>query len=243
MARSYKFDWSELDRQYLFDILYLIKNKIVNESLTIPKFQDIVVRHLKSHFPVKAKRIFDKEVEKGWVYIGGAYYSDLDKEKKQSIEICLAYNSTDKTIKLTPKKFNNLCIVFADTLLHEIIHMRQFRKRGFKELPDYASTAQRDKQRQEQEYLGNNDEIDAYSFNIACELTKEFNGRTRDIIKFLNQNQQVSRKRFNCWRMYLKAFDHDHRHPIIKRVKKRVVYYLPKALQGKPFRSCDWINH
>jgi hypothetical protein len=242
MARSHRFNWSELDRQYLFDVLYLTRDKLVNETLTISKFQDIVVRHLKSYFPIKAKRIFAKDVEKGWVYVGGAYYSDFDKEKKQSIEICLAYNNTDKTVTLTPKKFKKLCVGFADTLLHEIIHMRQFRKRNFKQLPDYASTAQRDKQRQEQEYLGNNDEIDAYSFNIACELNNEFHGREKDIIKFLNQSQQGSRKRVNCWRMYLKAFNHDHSHPIIKRVKKRLVYYLPKAVQGKPFRTCDWIN-
>jgi hypothetical protein len=223
--------------------MYSAKDKVVNVPLAAYNFHDIIVRHLKSHLPIKSARFYDNKVTQGWAWIGGAYYSDLDADYLQSIEINFSYRSATDSIKVSHLRFKHMCTLFADTILHEVIHMRQFRKRKFKHLPDYASTARREKQRRAQEYLGNNDEIDAYSFNIACELTKEFNGQTRDIIKFLNQNQQVSRKRFNCWRMYLKAFDHDHRHPIIKRVKKRVVYYLPKALQGKPFRSCDWINH
>jgi hypothetical protein len=45
--------------------------------------------------------------------------------------------------------------------------MRQFRRRNFKQLPDYASNAEKSEIREEQEYLGCKDEIDAYSFNIA----------------------------------------------------------------------------
>jgi len=41
--------------------------------------------------------------------------------------------------------------------------------------------------------------------------------------------------------MYLKAFDHDHNHPIIKKVKKKVLQYLPNAEIGKPYRNKDWI--
>jgi hypothetical protein len=42
--------------------------------------------------------------------------------------------------------------------------------------------------------------------------------------------------------MYLKAFNHDHNHVIIKRVKKKVIRYIPYAKLGKPYRKKDWID-
>lgn len=242
MARASTFNWSQLDRQTLFDITYELQDRLVGQKLSVKKFHDTVIRHLKLYFPIKGSRQKDPTIENSWVYVGGAYYSSLDADKDTSIEISLAYNPADKHITMTRRRFCRFCIGIADTILHEIIHMRQFRKRRFKTLPGYQSTASRAEQRQEQEYLGDNDEIDAYSFNIACELYEKFNGNQKLIVNYLNENQKYTRRRHNSWRMYLKAFGHDHKHPILRRVKKRVIYYLPKAEHGKPFRSCDWIS-
>ena len=118
--------------------------------------------------------------------------------------------------------------------------MRQYRRRGFKSLPNYESTAARSKIREEQSYLGCADEIDAYGFNIACELLDKFKGDNKAVIKYLNTRQRNSSAR-NCWITYLKAFKYDHGHEIIKRLKKKVIRYLPRAEAGKPFKSCDWI--
>jgi asparagine synthase (glutamine-hydrolysing) len=59
----------------------------------------------------------------------------------------------------------------------------------------------------------------------------------------INENQKKKYRRHNSWRMYLKAFQHDHNHPIIQRVKKKDVRYLPQAYIGKPYRNKDWICH
>jgi hypothetical protein len=42
--------------------------------------------------------------------------------------------------------------------------------------------------------------------------------------------------------MYLKAFEHDHNHIILRRVKKKIVRYLGAAKMGKPYRNKDWIT-
>jgi hypothetical protein len=111
-------------------------------------------------------------------------------------------------------------------------------------LPDYNSTASSSKIREEQGYLGCTDEIDAYGFNIACELLEQFRGNYKLSIDFLSKNLVGSRGRsIACWRMYLKAFKHDHDHEIIKRLKRKVIRYLPRAEVGKPFKSRDWICH
>jgi hypothetical protein len=69
-----------------------------------------------------------------------------------------------------------------------------------------------------------------------------FNNDIPQVIEYLNLDQKGSRKIFNTWRMYLRAFDYDHDHPIIKRVKKKVIRYLPLAEIGKPYRNQDWIS-
>lgn len=241
MTKISSFDWSQLDRQTIFDIVYTLYDRIVYKQLTVDQLHSKVIRRLKTYFPIKANKKFDSKVQKSWVYVGGAYYSDYDKDREKSIEIGLYYNPKDKYITMTPRRFARFCTGIADTLLHEIIHMRQFRRRNFKFLPGYQSTASRAKKREEQEYLGDNDELDAYSFNIACELNERFSGHQSHIINYLNASQKGFMPKYNTWRMYLQTFGHDHKHPVLRRVKKRVVYYLPKAAQGKPFRPSEWV--
>jgi hypothetical protein len=243
MARASSFNWSELDRQTLSNIMYLAKDRVVDQQVTAAEFHNIITKHVKSYLPIRTRKYQDPLVESSRVYIGGMYYSQYDFDKQKSIELCLAYNPKDRQIKMNLNRFKKFCSNFADTILHEVIHMSQYRKRRFKSLPGYSSTAESTKQRIEQEYLGEDDEIDAYSFNIACELHDKFNGDNRLIIDYLNEDQKGKRRRHNSWRMYLKAFNYDHNHPILRKVKKRVAYYLPKSHSyGRPIHPKDWIK-
>ena len=244
MSSKYqKFDWSILDRRGLYEYFLLLSPEIINQEITITKFHRLLSTHIKSKLPVIITKDTDKKVDKGWVYVGGTYFSDNDKERKKCLELLLVYNPNDCMLKVSAHRFRRLCMNLADTLLHEIIHMRQYRRRNFKQLPDYASTAEKTEKRQEQSYLGCSDEIDAYAFNIACELNDRFNSNQKQIQLYLGENQKGLRRKHNSWRMYLKAFDHDHDHPIIKRLKKKVIRYLPYAEIGKPYRNKDWIRY
>ncbi len=237
-----KFDWSSLDRIYLYELFKSLSDSVVGQELPVKKLHKLFADHLRKHLPIRVKKSLDFEVDYNFVYIGGTYYSDYDREKKKSIEIVFTYNPFQETIRLTRLRFYRMCLLFADTILHEVIHMRQYRRRKFKILPDYASTADKARQRDEQSYLGCTDEIDAYGFNIACELITKFDNNKTKIQKYLNEDQKGRRRRHNSWRMYLVAFDHDHQHPIIKRLKKKVIRYLPYAEIGKPYRNKDWIS-
>jgi hypothetical protein len=241
-ASRSKFDWSILDRQSLIDYFYSLYPEICDQKLSVDKIHAKISRHIKKYAPVRLSKKRDVKVDDGWIWVGGTYYSDWDREKRQCIELVLVYNLFQEKIILTKRRYERVCYTLADTLLHEIMHMRQYRRRKFKDLPDYASTAAREEKRQEQEYLGNSDEVDAYSFNIACELMDKFNGNSKLAFEYLNEKQKGKNRKHNCWRMYLKAFDHDHNHPIIQRVKKKVIRYMPHALNGKPYRNKDWIS-
>lgn len=243
MPNDTTFDWSQLNRDYLFGILYETSDNVINKTLTVDQLHSKLTRQIRKYLPIRFKKEFSTKVEPGWVYVGGAYYSDRDEDCEKAIEINFNYHTKNKKITLTPKRFSRLCIGFADTVLHEIIHMRQHRRRNWKTTPDFPSTANRIKQRQEQAYLGCRDEIDAYAFNSACELNDKFGGKRSKIISYLNADHKMSYARNSSYLMYLKAFGYNHNHPIIKKYKKKIVSYLGQAEVGKPFRTSEWINH
>jgi hypothetical protein len=236
------FDWSLLSRDFIAVSLWELAPTVVKNSITPIQFHKIISNHLKKIVPVKIRKSFhDKKISNN-VLIGGVYYSDYDQRKEKCIEIIFEYSQNDKKLNISNQKYCRICYNIADTLLHEIMHMRQFRRRRFKDLPDYPSDAKKLSIRQEQSYLGNEDEIDAYSFNIACELIDKFGMNQTKILKYLNENQRGKNRKHNCWRMYLKAFQHDHNHKVIKKVKKKVLRYLPAAEYGRPYRTKEWIN-
>jgi len=242
MAVRSKFNWSILDRTGLIEFFWSLYPVVTGKEIKISKFHSTLTAHIKKYLPVKISKKRDQKVAFDWAYVGGTYYSDLDKNRQKCIELVFVYNSFQETLKMPASRYRRMCGVMADTILHEMIHMRQYRRRKFKILPDYASSAEKAEKREEQEYLGGSDEIDAYGFNIACELMDKFGGDSKQAIRYLNEDQKGLRRRHNSWRMYLKAFDHDHDHPIIKRTKKKVIKYLPQAVIGKPYRNKDWID-
>ena len=237
------FDWSSLERNEIVGSLMELVPRLCNQSINTDQFHSILTRYIKKHWPVIVTQEWDIKVKHYGVFVGGTYYSYKDENNRKCIEVVLHYNPEHEEIKVTTRRFLGICKNIADTVLHEVIHMRQYRRRAFKELPDYTSTAASSKIREEQSYLGCSDEIDAYGFNIACELLDKFKGNHKNIVRYLDSNLKGKPLSGCCWKMYLKAFGHDHKHEIIKRVKKKVIRYLPRAEEGRPFKSKDWICH
>ena len=242
MTLASKHNWSEWDKESIISMVSLIRDDIVNCTLTVDQFHKIVTQHIKKYMPIRSRKSQELQVEPTFVWVGGVYHTEYDKNHEKSIELCLAFSWADQYLTYSGRRFNRLCGRIADVLLHEIIHMRQARKRKFKDLPGYSSTAESTKQRQEQEYLGDNDEIDAYAFNMACELHEKFRGDMKLIVNYLNEEQKGKRRHFDTWRTYLKTFNWDQNHRIVKRIKKRSIYYLSKTQISKPYHSKDWIH-
>ena len=242
MTRKSNFRWSILDRYTLFDYFHSLRPHIVGKSLKINQFQKLVSTHIRSYLPVKVLKKADFTTTSGCVFVGGIYWSQCDQAGDGSIEIHLHYNFCDEQITLTDHLFRRFCNTLSDTVLHEIIHMRQYRRRNFKSLPDYASMAESSKQRKEQTYLGHNDEIDAYSFNIACELMRKLDNDKRAAGRYLKKSHKRKCTKSPTFDLYMKAFDWDQNHKIIKKLKSRTIRYLPYAELGKPYKTSDWID-
>jgi hypothetical protein len=241
MARSATFNWSLLTRDNLIIMMRKCAPSVVNKKLTPAELQKIFSKHIKTHLPVKVTKETAWHTEPGWVYVGGFYHSTNDQKGHQAVEVMFSYHPFDEYVTLTKNRFDRICTTVADTVLHEIIHMRQYRSRRWKDLPGYASVAASARQRTQQEYLGHPDEIDAYAFNIACSLYHRWYSE-KEMANHLNLDHTDKRLRKESFYMYLKAFDHKHSHPVIKKLKKRVMYYAPYAALGKPYKTTDWLK-
>jgi hypothetical protein len=230
------FNWSLLDRENLYSMLYELKPYVVGKRLAARTLQKLLSNHIKYYLPVRVRMAHDPTHEKGLVYIGGAYYSHHDQNNHKQIEIVFSYKSKESTFVLSDHRWSRMCKLFADTILHEVIHMRQYRTRAFKHIPGYESTAYYAKDRKEQEYYGHKDEMGAFSFNIACELYEKFDSDFDAAIKFLDSNISKRSKK-STYHKILKTFNWDHQHSVIRSLKKKIIRNLPYAEIGKPFKT------
>ena len=237
------FNWSALDRNMLYSMLYELKPKIVDKRLPIVEVISIVSKHIKSHLPVKVTSNRFKPVKPGEVWIGGAYHSYLDNlGNKRFIEVELVFPTAADTMKTSLYRWERMCRLFADTVLHEIIHTRQYRARNFKDIPGYESTAYYAKDRREQEYYGHRDEMGAHSFNLAQELIDKFGFETSDIKEYLD-SPVPKRVRPNSWGRFMKAFEYDHSHPKVVQMKRKIMTQLENAYLGKPFKTANHLTY
>ena len=236
------FNWSELDRSTLYSLFYSLNGEIVGKELTPNQIQKRINKHLKQYLPIKLKKCIYAPTEKGVIFMGGVYYSDLDRKSKPAIEVNFNYNPEDHKLKLTQYRWKRMSNRFADTMMHEMIHMRQFRSRNFKDIPGYQSTAELAKERKEQEYYGDTDEMGAFAFNIACELIIRFGYDPTVIRKYLDSNQ-AKRHKTSWWCHYLKTFEYDHNHRIIRRMKNLIMRQLENAHLGKPFKTTNHLTY
>lgn len=242
MARQ-PFNWSLLDRNMLYLMLYELKSEIVDKRLPINEITSILSKHIKSHLPLKVTSGRHKPVKPGEVWIGGAYYADDDKQgKKRFIEVELAFPTTANTMKTSLYRWERMCRLFADTVLHEIIHTRQYRARNFKDIPGFESTAYYAKDRREQEYYGHRDEMGAHSFNLAQDMIDKFGWDTKAIKEYLD-SPVPKRVRPNSWGRFMKAFEYDHAHPKVRQMKRKILNQLEYAHAGKPFKTTNHLTY
>jgi hypothetical protein len=224
-------------------MLYELKPKIVDKRLPIAEVISIISKHIKSHLPVKITSNRFKPVKPGEVWIGGAYHSYLDNlGNKRFIEVELVFPTTANTMKTSSYRWERMCRLFADTVLHEIIHTRQYRARNFKDIPGYESTAYYAKDRREQEYYGHRDEMGAHSFNLAQELIDKFDFDTAAISNYLD-SPVPKRVRPNSWGRFMKAFEYDHSHPKVVQMKRKIMTQLENAYLGKPFKTTNHLTY
>lgn len=239
------FNWHKLSRTQLFESLWELRKTTVSKPITGSKLHRILRRAIEKELPAQVCACYIRELEDVYVTVEANYYGDLDQMSQSGyVQLKLCYSSRDQEFTLTPARYRKFCLEYADTVLHEIIHIRQFRKRNFKLISEYRSNNKILWLQQEQNYLGHRDEIEAFAFNIACELLDAFKNDCVKVKQYITNpgSDLKTRRKDPTWQRYLQAFDYDYQHPIIKKLRKTVINYLPRALTGKPFKTKKFID-
>ena len=242
MANAKTVNWSALDRGMLYSYFYSLNKKVVGKSLTPDQIHKIISKNIKQVIPLRIKKCTDPKILQGYIYTGGAYHSLDDRKGRRSIEVEFSYHPNDLRLNLTEYRWRRLAWRFADVVLHEVIHMRQFRARSFKPIAGYQSTAASAKERKGQEYFGDRDEMGAFAFNIAQQMIDQFGYDPVAIKNYMDSNRSKRRKT-SWWCDYLNTFNWNHDHKIIRRMKQKVMRQLENAYYGKPFKTTDWLTY
>lgn len=151
-----------------------------------------------------------QDVHLNQVVIGGSYDYTEDKHNFSSITIFVTYSLTQDVIKLADLNWKHTCVMLIECLGHELVHQRQYRERDFLTRKIVKSA-----QTEDQEYLGNQDEVEAYGYSIAIEL-------------FLLGEKRLMKSQM--FKIYLMNFESHH--PVIQQLISYISYYSVDILHA-----------
>lgn len=164
----HSFLWPDVSRASVIQSLSPISS-LSGQTLPINQAHKILKYHITRYFPVMVVKRRNK-IAAGCVAVGGYYYPDSDKAGNIPIYISLSYGPGEENITFTDVMCNRIKVLVADTIMHEIIHMLQYRSRNFLAKPLSENVYSADLRTILQKYYGADDEIEANAFNIACEV-------------------------------------------------------------------------
>ena len=108
-----------------------------------------------------------------------------------------------------------------------MIHMRQYRSRSFVRQRDYKTKDKEPDVKRAKEYLGNDDEIEAFAKNISAELLRKRDKETAiDLLRKVTQTAGLKDELGYLLSPnllgYLAVWGFDTKHPVIKKLLKKV---------------------
>ena len=219
MIVAHSFDWYAISRQEIINYMQLITHKIVDCDISQDVVYKLICNHLKCEYPIAFKKY--RSLLPNPIHVSGKYYPSQDRLNQRPIQIGLHFNKLVTNIQVDHPTFIQISKLIADTVLHEILHLYQYRTRKFKSLANRKKYVSGKLYGHRQHYYGQLDEIDAYSFNIACEMLDD----------------SILAENCNSYQLYLTNFNQDLQHPALVLLNTKIKSYLPHALIGKP------VNH
>jgi hypothetical protein len=141
-----------------------------DKQVLVREFTSIVRRYLKDP-TLKMVTVRDETIPFGTVVVGGTFDAEDYDAGEHSINIMLFYHTDQEHIRITQPLWDQMSYDVTEIYFHELIHLHQHqqRKRSRRFKCRYFKSDSRDAvKREQQEYLGSSDEIDAYAFSITA---------------------------------------------------------------------------
>lgn len=211
-------------RKEVLEIMEELRPDVANKFLTTDELIAKYGLFVGTRFNVDVKHAETAQVEQNDIELNGYYDGGLDEFGDIPIELYLITNPMSEISMIDDGQFNLISRKIADTLSHEVIHMKQYRARDFLEVETVGySEIDEDEIDEEEEsrlYLSSPDEINAYAYNIANELLDRHD--YPQVLEKLNKVTDIQiEDSINLW-AYIRAFDKDTKHPVIRKLIKQV---------------------
>ena len=189
---------------------------------------DEIIAIVEKHFSIaKVTVVRTAQLKEGELSISAHYDPELDEEGDTAVFITLVFSQEGPasfTWSDNSKKYflNKL----KDALKHEVLHMKQFRNRGF-----HSGSDGYDDRTTEKEYMSRPDEIEAYAMNIGDEFIRKVGkDGAVDLLRMAKKTAQFKTKvgQFLSPDLlaYFALFDWDTNHPVIKRLLKKIYQHI-----------------
>jgi hypothetical protein len=145
--------------------------------------------------------------------VSGVYDPELDLDGEPPIEIEISFPKKQSEFTLddsdlTRQQWSNMIVDLAGTLGHEFIHMSQFRRRQFRWGRCYTSKSQSREISDAQEYYGIPDEVDAYAWTAAANMSHGL----------INNGNPYQIEQTGVYQIYKAVFD--KKHPVVLKLCK-----------------------
>ena len=206
-------------RDQVREICLDLEQTVVNQVYSVDDLIDVVGHFVARKFRINVLHAKALEVEPAEVNINAFYDAERDERKKVSIELVFVTNPNDEYLILDEELWTLLVNRLADSLAHELIHMRQSRDREFLFVEHHSK--RKIAIDENLVYLSDPDEIDAYAFNIATELREH----TNPIQKLQNPKAVTIVDSVNLW-AYINAFSKNLNDPVVKKLLKKIYKLL-----------------
>lgn len=212
----------------LTDQIIAAFEKLEDQSLKISQVVSYIKKFLKKN-DVSTIVTTDKSetVDVGDIVLAAFYDHQADENDEVPFEVVLLTNPKTTEILWDRDEWREFAINLIDYLEHELIHQHQYRARDFIPNREYTSDHPDNKVREAQQYLGNPDEVDAYAFNLSKELVRKSQGFDQ-ALRLIRSFAQTAISKDQAGRLlspalygYIKEFEFDNRHPVIKRLMKK----------------------
>ena len=174
----------------------------------------------------------DAQVDKNSIILNAFYDPDEDEIGNKPFEVCLLFNPEDSSVNMNREDMREFAGKLIEYLEHEMIHRAQYQSRNYRANRMYRSLAEDPVTRQQQEYLGNADEIEAYAANLASELQRK-TSNYEQTLRLLRNFATTAMSRDQAGRLlspnlyaYFKEFGFNTTHPVLKRLLKKTYQYV-----------------
>jgi len=177
--------------------------------------------------------ISDK-VDSGDMNMNAAYDPFDDEDELDPFYIDLIFSPKDKTITFDPDGVDNIKDRILDSLEHEMIHMKQYRSRGFVKQRKYKTKSSEPDVKRAKEYLGNDDEIEAFAKNISSELLRAKGKEgTMNLLRSASSSSGLKNELGYLLSPnllgYMAMWGFNTKHPVIKKLLKKIYFYVQNS--------------